>query len=1176
MKKTLTILLILFLACFVNAQRGWQIVHTNTYCTRTYFLDTLTGFININFSKTTDGGYTWTTISVPGLTEEVREINFLDKLTGFAGCSKGTMLKTTDGGNTWKMIATGDTLAVTGITFTNDKKIFIANNSDHFLCSTDYGTSWSSIFGGVSGYTHTRLSFYDDFNGVAIGPSYYIATTSDGGSTWTDVGIWFNSLFDVKYFSKNALCAIHEWGLEKSTDGGKNWSDLYWVSGNIDSNPNYLSALAFYGQSKIWILAKNSLYFSGDAGSTWNIQNLPSITSTQPRDVFMLDSLHGWVISDYYIYKTTNGGYQAPKPNAPSIIVPLDNTVNINTNVTLQWSQPANTQVISYHLQVATDNYFSNIILDDSALNETTKQIHGLKYNYSYYWRVCAQGLDSISNYTTAKFSTQTDANVSVPVPPTLIYPLNDTITDANATVLQWKASSNTVVDYFHVQVAYDSTFTSYLAYDTVLSTTNLSIKVTSTQHYYWRVSAKNSGGESGFSLKGSFNAAPLFSDPSFFPLRIGNQWYYKCYDTYGQRYSGVTSRATYYAKIKTIVDSLANGNWKVEVKTRYPDSTTTTHETWQYYDGIFSEGGEILYQNYLTSDVPSPGSGAPSYTLAILNAFGTTYESQQKMYYFLGHEAYSSNKFTTAKHLGKYYSDAYGSNSATVEHNICQLVALKADGVILGDSTCNLHPQKPTITYPLNGSTDVNTNSVFYWNGGVDKNFSTRITQLAYDSSFTALVGTDTLYADSVVITGLRKSQKYYWRVKGVNNWGDGPYSDIQNFTTNMKILTAPTVATPSGSWVDTVVAFSWTKPAGEAVNSYRFQMGNNSEYNYIDTLVTDTCLTISGLSKYTNYYWHVCASNATGDGPYSDKRHIYTERRLCIAPTPVNPPNNGRVSADWVTFKWLPTYEEGTRMYVVQIATDTGFTKNVQIFQTTSPGGGYKNDDSMLVASNLKWSQVYYWRVSDANNANQGPYSEVFQFTTLSLPLTVGPSLASASVSNISGENSVTFRWYQVSNVGVLSYQVQIAQDSSFSTPLVIDTTMADTSLVYTKLQSGTTYYWRVRAFNMDYSSPFSSPKSFATDGVRPNYTFALMQNYPNPFNPSTTINYEVPEAGRVSMRLYGVLGNEVATLIDEDKTAGNYDLKINLSNFSSGVYIYRLRQGANIQSKKLILLK
>jgi hypothetical protein len=186
------------------------------------------------------------------------------------------------------------------------------------------------------------------------------------------------------------------------------------------------------------------------------------------------------------------------------------------------------------------------------------------------------------------------------------------------------------------------------------------------------------------------------------------------------------------------------------------------------------------------------------------------------------------------------------------------------------------------------------------------------------------------------------------------------------------------------------------------------------------------------------------------------------------------------------------------------------------------------------------------------------------------------VGPSLASASVSNISGENSVTFRWYQVSNVGVLSYQVQIAQDSSFSTPLVIDTTMADTSLVYTKLQSGTTYYWRVRAFNMDYSSPFSSPKSFATDGVRPNYTFALMQNYPNPFNPSTTINYEVPEAGRVSMRLYGVLGNEVATLIDEDKTAGNYDLKINLSNFSSGVYIYRLRQGANIQSKKLILLK
>jgi len=85
-----------------------------------------------------------------------------------------------------------------------------------------------------------------------------------------------------------------------------------------------------------------------------------------------------------------------------------------------------------------------------------------------------------------------------------------------------------------------------------------------------------------------------------------------------------------------------------------------------------------------------------------------------------------------------------------------------------------------------------------------------------------------------------------------------------------------------------------------------------------------------------------------------------------------------------------------------------------------------------------------------------------------------------------------------------------------------------------------------------------------------------FELQQNYPNPFNPATSIRYEVPETGRVSLHLYGVLGNEVATLVDEDKVAGNYELKINLSNLPSGVYIYKLQQGGIIQSKKLILLK
>ena len=85
-----------------------------------------------------------------------------------------------------------------------------------------------------------------------------------------------------------------------------------------------------------------------------------------------------------------------------------------------------------------------------------------------------------------------------------------------------------------------------------------------------------------------------------------------------------------------------------------------------------------------------------------------------------------------------------------------------------------------------------------------------------------------------------------------------------------------------------------------------------------------------------------------------------------------------------------------------------------------------------------------------------------------------------------------------------------------------------------------------------------------------------FELKQNYPNPFNPSTVITYTVAERGRVNLKIYDILGREVATLINEEKPAGQYNVKFNAANLPSGVYLYRLQAGENVQTKKMILLK
>jgi endoglucanase len=85
-----------------------------------------------------------------------------------------------------------------------------------------------------------------------------------------------------------------------------------------------------------------------------------------------------------------------------------------------------------------------------------------------------------------------------------------------------------------------------------------------------------------------------------------------------------------------------------------------------------------------------------------------------------------------------------------------------------------------------------------------------------------------------------------------------------------------------------------------------------------------------------------------------------------------------------------------------------------------------------------------------------------------------------------------------------------------------------------------------------------------------------FALHQNYPNPFNPVTTIKYQMPDAGIVTLKIFDVLGREVATLVDEQKQPGKYDVQWNASSNSSGLYFYRIQTEKFVETKKMILLK
>lgn len=117
------------------------------------------------------------------------------------------------------------------------------------------------------------------------------------------------------------------------------------------------------------------------------------------------------------------------------------------------------------------------------------------------------------------------------------------------------------------------------------------------------------------------------------------------------------------------------------------------------------------------------------------------------------------------------------------------------------------------------------------------------------------------------------------------------------------------------------------------------------------------------------------------------------------------------------------------------------------------------------------------------------------------------------------------------------------------------------------------GTKFKYRLK--QIDFDGTFEYSNEIEVNLQTPLF-FLLNQNHPNPFNPNTTIKFSIPHSQFVTLKVYDVLGREVATLVNEEKAPGNYEVKFNGSNLPSGVYCYRLQAGSFSQTKKLLLLK
>ena len=219
-----------------------------------------------------------------------------------------------------------------------------------------------------------------------------------------------------------------------------------------------------------------------------------------------------------------------------------------------------------------------------------------------------------------------------------------------------------------------------------------------------------------------------------------------------------------------------------------------------------------------------------------------------------------------------------------------------------------------------------------------------------------------------------------------------------------------------------------------------------------------------------------------------------------------------------------------------------------------------------------------TYYWRASASNEAGTTAWSAVSRF----VPTAPFVDLASPD----GGEE-----WFKDS-----SYVIRWSDNlSEFVTIDLFDDTqrvlrVADSVRssngfkwkVPPALADGAAYRIRVSAWGdttvSDISAgPFAigSPSGFGPDGRFPG-AFALLQNYPNPFNPETRIQFTIAARGHTTLKVFDMLGREVAVLVDEVQGPGSHEARWNSGQAASGVYLYRLTSGAETQTRRMMVLK
>jgi transposase-like protein len=440
---------------------------------------------------------------------------------------------------------------------------------------------------------------------------------------------------------------------------------------------------------------------------------------------------------------------------------------------------------------------------------------------------------------------------------------------------------------------------------------------------------------------------------------------------------------------------------------------------------------------------------------------------------------------------------------------------------------------------------------------------------QVSSESGFSSglIVDDASVSSTSRSVSGLQASTLYYWRVAARDGNGDGSYATARTFTTS---VASPTLVSPADNATNQplTVTLQWSALGGATF--YHVQVATDAGFAsgviLDDATVTATSRSVTGLEQSTTYYWRVSAGNTGGEGPFSSARSFST---LFPAPALLSPAAGATGQPVSLTLQWGKV--NGAVRYHLQLASDSLFTTFIKNDTTIT--------DSVRLVNGLVNSTWYYWRVAAKSNTVTGPFSASRTFRTIGV-LPAAVTLVGPAMDSKFKPDSVRCTWRRAT--GATRYWLEVGLDSLFQVRSV-DSTLTDSTKVVHNLLLNAKVWWKVRAGTAEGWGPFSEVRRFTMDGptgIQANNeipgSYALQQNYPNPFNPSTMIAYDLPAAGTMRLEVFNMLGESVALLVDEYRTAGHHEARFNADGLSSGTYFYRMTAGGTVITRRMLLLR